>query len=427
MELKREVDLKTSLLKITVNVDSKLWVEEQEKVKNNLIKNVVVPGFRKGKVPHATAEKKINQHSVIEKSLNNLLPKVAQEAAREIKPDDIILGEASFAVDSLTKTELIITVSYPIYPEFELKGYKDSGIKLEEKTVTEAELDEQKRKLVEKNSVMISTENPIKKGDLILFSFKGFIEGKEFEGGSADEFELKIGSGHFIPGFEENLIGKTKGFKGSIDVVFPEDYHMEKYAGKPATFEIEIFDVKEIEVPELTDEFITELAIPNVKTIAEFSTYLRDLTEREVKEAARVKFQEKLFSNIIKQTTFPIPETIILSEMKSINQKFEDSLKSQGFTRKEYLELTNFNEEQIGQQIRDEALKNLKKSLIFAEVAKLEKLEVSDAEYDEEYEKLMKVYGISTIEEIKKVLPRTNLQMPILNRKVIDRLIELNK
>lgn len=426
MKLKREVDLNTSELKIIVGVDTKVWDEYQLKAKQNLVKNLSIPGFRKGKAPLSKVEARISTHEVMEKALNKLLPSVAEEAAKEIQKSDIIIGEASYNVSKISKEELELIVTYPIYPQFELKGYKNSGVKLAEVQVTDEDIKLQTEKMLEKHSALVSVERAIQKGDLITFDFKGYIDNEPFDGGEAEGFELKIGSGHFIPGFEASLIGKTKGFDGEINVTFPQDYHMEQYSGKPAVFKVKIHDVQELDIPQFDEEFVTSLGIKNVTNEEQLKIYLKDLTTREVKESNRTKFQKEVFEKIMAETHFPIPETLVLAEMKKINTKFEDSLKEQEFTRKEYLDLTKFTEEQIGKQIREEALKNLKTSLIYAEVAKVEDLVVSEEEYEKEYQELAKIYGVEDLEQLKKMLPKENLQIPLLNKKVIDKLIEFN-
>ncbi|MGY6171808.1 trigger factor [Candidatus Mycoplasma pogonae] len=427
MKLRREVDKKTSELKVYVEVDSNVWKEQQAKTKKTLLKNVVVPGFRKGKAPAAQAEARVSQAEVLEKAVNKLLPEVAEAAAKEVTKDDIVLDQPSYTINKITADELELVVIYPVFPEIDLKGYKDTGIKFEEPTVTEEDVKEQTAKMLKQHAVQVSVDGPVKMYNTIIFDFEGFIDGQPFEGGTAEDFELKIGSGHFIPGFEDALIGKEKGFEGEINVTFPENYHMKDYAGKPAIFKVKIKDIKDYDLPELNDEFITSLSIPNVKTLAELNTYLKDLTERERTEAEREKFRQKLFENIMKETELVFPKSLLLKEMQKVNTTFEGSLKEQGFSRKEYLELTGLSEDQIAEQVEMEAVKNLKTSLIFADVAKKENLEATEEDYKEEYTKLAKIYNIPKVEDLEAMLPKQNLQIPILNRKVVDKLIELNK
>lgn len=426
MQIKKDLNLKSAELKFDVVVEPQKWEDAQQKSKKELIQNVSIPGFRKGKVPADKAEKLVSSYQVMEKAINKLIPTVLQEVVKEISNEDKVIGEPSVSVIKFEKTELELTVTYPVYPTFELKGYKDGKVKFVEETFTDEDIENQKRRMLESRSVSVPTKDAIQKGDKVTFDFTGYIDGEKFEGGEAEDFELTIGSGQFIKGFEESLIGHKSGWEGDIKVKFPKDYYMKQYAGKEAKFEIKIKEVKRFDYPVLDEEFIKSLGLKDIETEAQLNDYLKDLTKREKYEQSRTKFQNKIFKHIIESTEFPIHESLILAEVKNLNAKFDKSLKDQEITREEYKNLTKFDEEEIGRQLKEEALKNLKNSLIFVEINKKENLELTEEDYDKEYASLAKLYHVE-IDMIKQVMPKQNLELNLVNRKVIDYLIEANK
>ncbi len=427
----KNIDKNTSEMRITIPVPQQEWKEKQTKAFSILAKDLSIKGFRKGKVPLSKAKEFISEASIWEKAIHTLLDKYVAIASKEISNDEIILDHPTYAVDKVNNDELDIIFIYPLFPDFKLKDYKKLGIFLSKKSDVEVKKDveEQEKKLLSKTAVLLPKENKnskIEKNDTIIFDFEGFINGEPFEGGQANDFELKVGTGSFIPGFEDKLIGLKLGYKGSIDVVFPKDYYVKDLAGKKSEFKIEIKSIKSLDLPKLDEEFVESLNIKDVKTPKELNKYLVDLTKRENLEKSRIEFKNTVFTKLIEENEIPIPKTLVLKELQNLLKKFETNLKKQGFSKKEYFEMTKLSDGDITKELTLEAGKNIKTSLIFAYLAKIEKIEVKDKDYDQQYEKLAKLYNVEDIEMLHKMLPKEQIEAQITNDLVLDMLIKFN-
>ncbi|MGL5592036.1 MAG: trigger factor [Metamycoplasmataceae bacterium] len=429
--IKKTIDKKTSEMRILVPIPKEDWKNAQTKSFEVLAKKVSIKGFRKGKVPLAKAKELIDQSQIWEKAILSLLDKYVVIASKEIKDDEIILDHPTYTVEKVTSDELEIIFVYPLFPDFKLKDYKKTGISLD-KPVTDEKLKkeviEQEKNLLSKTAVLLPKEGKdakVEKNDTIIFDFKGFLGKKAFEGGEAEDFELKVGSGNFIPGFEDKIIGLKLG-ESSIKVTFPKDYHVKDLANKNAEFKLNIKEIKAFDLPKLDEDFVKTLNIKDVTTPSQLRKYLLDLTKRENLEKARIKFKNEIFSRLLSQNEIPVPNTLMLKEVQMLSKKLEESLKKQGITKKEYLDLTKMTNNEITKELTVEAEKNIKTSLLFAHLAKIEKIEASDKDFEQQYEKLARVYNIEDVNMIKGMLPKEKLEPQIVNDLVIDMLIKYN-
>lgn len=423
---KREILKDQSELKISVSIEGQDWKDAQAKAKKDLLKNLSIPGFRKGKVPAAKAEALINKAEVLRKACNLVLDKVEKLTTEQIMEDDKVLDGPSYVIDSVDEKSLEISAFYPVYPTIKIADYKKLKTKIDEVKVSKKDVDSQIDRILETNSLVVDAKGPVKSGNVVIFDFKGFIDDKPFDGGEAEDFELKIGSGNFIPGFEDALIGFKKGEKKDIFVKFPENYHAKEYAGKDARFAINLKEIKTFDKPKLDDSFVADLKIPNVNTVKELEKHLENLTLQEKEEQAKVKFQKEAFAEILKTTEVPVARKLIENETTRLLKQFESNLKQQGFNKKEYLELTKLTEEDLKSELSKEAVHNLKNAFVYAEISRLENIIAREEDYAQEYEKLAKLYGMD-VESIKGVISPAQLQIPITNQKVIARLIEFSK
>lgn len=430
--IKKLIDKKTSEMKITVVVPKDDWKKTQTKAFSLLSKELSIKGFRKGKVPLAKAKEYISEGQIWEKAVLSLLDKYVVVASKEIKKDEVILDSPTYKVEKITNDELEIIFIYPLFPDLKLKDYKKTGIKLKKTSETELKKDviEQEKNLLSKTSVLLPKEGKnaaIEKNDTIIFDFEGFVKNVPFEGGQADDFQLKVGSGNFIPGFEDQLIGLKLGYKGSINVIFPKDYHVKDLANKKAEFKIEIKEIKSYDLPKLDNEFVKSLDIKNVENVKQLNTYLLDLTKRENLEKARIKFKNDIFEKLLKENDIPVPKTLVLKELQILMQRFEENLKKEGMTKKEYFEMTKLDNNAISKELTIESEKNIKTSLLFAHLAKIEKIKAKEADYEKQYKNLGKLYNIDDIETIRKMLPKEKLEPQIVNELVIDMLIKFSE
>ena len=307
LKIEKKYDAKNSELKIIVPIDKKVWKQEQEKAFNKLVKNVKIKGYRAGKAPIEVAKKAISTGQIWEEAISKLLNVAVKDAAKEIdEKKDIILDSPTYAVEKVTNDELEITFIYPIFPEFKIKDWEK--YKIEFKYPNEKEIKESVKKqiddLLSRGTLLLPKEGEdakVENGDIIIFDFKGFIGDEAFEGGEAEKYELKIGSNAFIPGFEEQLVGKKLGWDGEITVKFPDNYYKEDFRNKDAKFKIKIHEIKHHDKQKLDEAFIKSLNIKNVTTEKELNDYLDDLTKREITEKNRMKFMDEFVNNCFKR------------------------------------------------------------------------------------------------------------------------------
>jgi len=377
-------------------------------------------------VPAEVAKKSISQADIFTEAMKKALDVLVQEAAKELK-DELVLDSPTYKVNKLTEAVLEVEFIYPVYPDFKIGDYKKLGVKYSEPKFDNKVIDEEINRLREQNALVIKKEKQvIENGDTVNFDFEGSVDGKLFDGGSSKGYELVIGSGQFIPGFEEQMIGLKADEEKDLKVTFPKEYHSEDLKGKEAVFKVKINVVKEKQVPELNDEFVKGSGVPTVKTVAELKAYLTDIKKQELTMQARATFMNEAFAKIKEGTTIPVPAQLVAKEMKHMAQQFAQQLTQQGLDLQKYLEMTGMKEEQLMSQYKAQAESKLRDSLIFAEIAKLEKIELTDADYEAEYKKLAKVYGQSE-DGIKGAINKAQMQIPMTNDKVIDVLIASNK
>lgn len=426
-KIKKEIDNKNSEIKITVPVETSLWKQEQEKAFKELAKKTKVAGFRAGKAPMHELKKHISSVAVWEKAISKLLNVVVKEAAKEIKETDIVLDSPTYAVEKVSDEELEIIFIYPIFPELKIKDFKNTKVKFNTPTKTEIDEDVEKQinKMLSRGALLIPKEGKnavVADGDTIVFDFKGFMDGEAFEGGEAEAYELEIGSNSFIKGFEEQLIGKKAGWEGDIKVVFPTDYYKEDFRDKEAKFEIKIHEIKAMDKQEMNDEFVKTLSIPNVNNEKELKEYLTSLSQREMNEKSRSKFVEELFAKIIEENEIPTPRTVVLKELQALLKKFEENLKSQGISKKEYFALTGYNEEKVKEELMVEAEKSVKKSMLFTFYSKDLKIKATEEDIERQYQRIAKLYQMDS-EMIKQMIKPEIIEPQIINELVIDQLI----
>ena len=422
--IKREVNKKTAELSITVAAKKTEWKEMQDKALDGLIKNLSVKGFRKGHVPANIAKKHIPAEDILAKALKKALDKLVVVAAKEIKKA-LVLESPTYKVEKVSDAELEVTFIYPIYPEVKLPDYKKMGVKYVEPKIGKSLIDDELKRLQEQNALMKPKTGAIVKGDIAIFDFLGFVDGKKFEGGKAKDYELEIGSGAFIPGFEDQMIGLKKGDKKDIKVSFPKEYQAPVLAGKEATFQIKVNEIKVKELPKLDDKFVKELGIKKAQNIAELKKYLMDIFKGQKEQEARGQFQREIFLKIKAKADIPLPLSLISKEMQQLFKQFEEDIKKQKMTIDQYKKMTGMDDAKLELQFKEQAESRLKDSFIFAEISKHEKITIANKDYDAEYIKLAKVYN-QPIDSIKGMITKEQMQIPMTNDKVLDLLIKAN-
>ena len=405
--------LEHSHVQVDVVVDEKTWKDAQEKAFNKLAENVTVDGFRKGKAPKNLVKAKVDPMKVLDEAINALLPKIYEE----ILTKDEIRPYARPAVDvtKVSDTELEVKFILVTAPEITLGQYKGLNIGKKAVKVTAKDIEEALEGARKENATLVVKENEAALGDTVVMDFVGKVDGVAFEGGSAENYELELGSHQFIPGFEEQLVGHKAGEDVLVNVKFPENYTAE-LKGKDATFECKIHEVKERKLPELNDEFVKELKIEGIETVEDFRNRKSEDLKRNKESEARREYMEKLIAEIAKNSKAEIASEIIDNQVESRRQDMVKRIEQSGLQLEQYLQILGQTEEQFALQIREQAIKETTEYLVLEEIGKAEKIEITDADLEFEFAKISEQYKMP-LEDVKKALSanleefRHNLKM----------------
>ena len=400
----------------------------EEAVQKAYLKNrnrFSIPGFRKGKVPRKIIEMNYGEGVFYEEALNSLLPKAYDEAVENLELEPVDTPEVD--IEQLEKGKpLIIKVEVTIKPEVKLGDYKSIEIEKIEYNVTDENIDMELNNIKEMNGRIIdASDRETKKGDILTIDFEGYIDGEQFEGGTAEKQELEIGADRFIKGFEEQLIGKKKGDKVDVKVTFPEDYFEENLKGKEALFKVTIHEIKEKILPVLDDEFAKDVS--EFDTLEEYKQSIRERLEKEAKDKEQIDIENKAVEKVVELSEMDIPEVMVENQINNEIGEFDYRLKIQGLSIDKYLELTNSTIDDFKEQVKPVAEKKVKADLVLDAIAKVEKLEVSDEDLDNELERLAEEYNQEDVEKFKEDMKKGDLEhlkTGIMRDKTIELLVK---
>ena len=386
---------------VLVNVDKDLWKKAQDKAFNKLAANITVAGFRKGKAPLNMVKKQIDQGRMYNEAINEVLNPVYQDILQNenIQP----MARPSFEDTKLSDEELEVKVIIVTAPETELGKYTGFAIGKEKAEVSEEDVDSSITELRKQNAVIAPKEGQAENGDIVVIDFEGSVDGVPFEGGKAENHELELGSHSFIAGFEEQLVGSSAGIEVDVKVTFPENYGPEEIAGKDAVFHVKVKEVKQKILPELDDEFVKELNMPNVETVLQLKDARREQLLKQKENANKSAYLDKLLAEIKKESKFDIPEEIIADEMENRKKDLENRLKQSGLDIEQYLVITRMSEEDLNKQLKEEAEKGLQSWLVLDTVGKKENINITEEEVEFELAKMGEQYNMS-IDQIKQAL-----------------------
>ena len=397
--------LESCHVQVDVVVDEKAWKDAQEASFKKLAKEVQVDGFRKGNVPEAIAKRHINQGKMLDEAINSLLPSIYKEIMEEEKIE--LFAQPQVDVTKISDTNLEVKFVIVTAPEVELGEYKGLKIGKKEVKVSAKEVDEEVEKLLKENASLVLKEGASEMGDTVVFDFVGTVDGKAFDGGSAQNYSLELGSHQFIPGFEEQLVGVKAGEHKDVNVTFPEQYTPE-LAGKAAVFACDVHEVKAKKLPELNDEFVKELnrGVETVEALKENTK--KDIQARKEQESKR-EFLEKLYEKIASGSKVEIPEEMIKEQAANMKKDMEQRMAQSGLTLEQYLQFTGQKLEDFDAQLEKDAKKDITNYFLLEEVGKKESLELTDADVEFEYAKLAEQYKMK-LEDVKKALEKQNAQ-----------------
>ena len=388
-----------NMVQLTIEVAAEELEKALQAAYNRQKKSISIPGFRKGKVPRQMVEKMDGPEVFYQDAANILIPQEYPKAAQESGLD--IVSEPSIDITQIKKGEpFVFTADVAVRPEVELGKYLGVTVTKIDTSVTDEEIDAELAREQGNNARIVAVEGrAIESGDTAVIDFNGFVDGEEFEGGKADNYSLEIGSNTFIPGFEDQLIGKNAGEDVDVNVTFPEEYQAEELAGKAAVFKVKIHEIKTKELPELNDEFAQDVS--EFDTLAEYKEDIKkNLTEKKEKDAKAQK-QEEAIRKIVDKSKMDIPEAMIQSQIRNIVDNFSRQLAQQGLNMEQYMQFTGLTMDKLSEQVRPEAITRIENSLVLEQIAKDEKIEVSDDEVTEELKKTAEAYNM----ELDKFLP----------------------
>ncbi|MFH6683046.1 trigger factor [Bacillus amyloliquefaciens] len=408
---------------LTVEVDAETFKTALDDAFKKVVKQVSIPGFRKGKVPRGLFEQRFGVEALYQDALDILLPVEYPKAVEEagIEPVD----RPEIDVEKIEKGEsLIFTAKVTVKPEVKLGDYKGLGIEKDDVSVTDEDVQNELKALQERQAeLVVKEEGAVENGDTVVLDFEGFVDGEAFEGGKAENYSLEVGSGSFIPGFEEQLTGLEAGAEKDVEVTFPEEYHAEELAGKPAVFKVKIHEIKAKELPELNDEFAKDID-EEVETLAELTKKTKKRLEEAKENEADAKLREELVLKASENAEADVPQAMIDTELDRMLKEFEQRLQMQGMNLELYTQFSGQDENALKEQMTEDAAKRVKSNLTLEAIAQAENLEVTDEEVEAELTKMAEAYNMP-VENIKQAIGSTDAMKEDLKvRKAIDFLVE---
>ena len=418
MSLKETKKIDTNRYQLEITIDGDKFKEAIKEAYRRNGKKINVPGFRKGKAPLHMIETYYGTEVFFEDALNLLYNDAVEDAIKESNLK-VIDDKMDFDLVSISKDDGVdFKVSLTTYPEITLKEYK--GLKAEKAAVkVEAvEVNSELNAMAERNSRMVSVEDrAAKKGDTVVIDFEGFADGKAFDGGKSEGHSLELGSGQFIPGFEDQIIGKNIGDEFDVNVTFPEEYGAKELAGKPAVFKVKLHEIKIKELPAIDDEFAKDVS--EFDTLKDLKADLKKKALERKKKAAEEAVENELVQQIVDGIEGDIPEAMFENRLNQSVEEFAYRLQSQGMNLETYLKYTNSTIDDFKKSFRPQAEMQVKYRLALDKIAELENLKADEKDLEEEYKKLAESYGIE-VDKVKAAIPASELEKDICANKAID-------
>lgn len=421
MSLQATNKIDTNKYELTIKVDAEAFEAAIQKAYKKNIKKINVPGFRQGKAPRKMVEKLYGEGIFFEDAINDLYPEALADAIKEsnlvvVAPPQVEAKEVSaengfeFVATCITK------------PEVTVKDYKGIEVEKSKAEVTDEEIDKRVNAVRERNARLINViDRASQNGDTLVFDFDGYVDGVAFDGGKAEKFSLELGSGQFIPGFEDQLVDRNVNDEFDVNVTFPEEYHAEELKGKPAVFKCKVHEIKAKELPELDDEFAKDVS--EFDTLDEYKADLKAKMLEQAQKAADTEVENKLIDKVIENMEADIPEEMYEARIDEMLQDFEYRLQSQGLNLKDYLGYTGMELDSFRLTFKEQAEKQVKIRLALEKIVELENIVPSDEDLEEEYKKIAEAYKMET-EKIKDLIPHDDFVADIAVNKAIDMIKE---
>ncbi len=427
MKLLKNETIEKNTVKLTIEIDKEAFDAAVLKSYKKNVKQIAIPGFRKGKAPKNIIERYYGEGVFYEDAVNFVCPDAYEFAVKEAGIEPVDRPEIDIETIGEGK-DLVITATVTVKPEVELGDYM--GVSAEKKNYRTkiADVDAELKAAQEKNARMINIEDrPVKKGDFTVIDYEGFVDGVAFAGGKAEGQNLEIGSGQFIPGFEDALVGAEIGKETEINVTFPEEYHAEELKGKPAVFKVTVKSIQEKELPELNDEFAKDVS--EFDTFEEYKNDVKAKLDKANADKTAAEYEGNVIQVVTDAAKVDIPQCMIDARIEDLIRDFGYRLSSQGLSLEQYMQYTGTTPDAFKEQFKEQAESQVKTNLVLGEIAKRENIEVTDEDVEAEFENMAKIYGME-VDKLKEFIrdgERENLKEELKIKKAVNKIVDAAK
>ncbi len=423
MNVKSVEKLEKSQVAVTVEVTAEEFEAAVQKAYLKMRNKISVPGFRPGKAPRKMIEKLYGEGVFYSDAVDAALPEAYTQAIGSSGLDVVGYPEVEIVDDQIGKDGFTFKATVAVYPEVKLGKYKGVSAPKEEVKVTADDVKERLEQMAERESRLVSVDRKVKKGDTAVIDFEGFDNGVAFEGGKGENHELEIGSGSFVPGFEDQLIGMKAGEEKDIDITFPENYAPD-LAGKQVVFHVKVNEVKEKQVPALDDEFAKDVS--EFETLKELKDDIKAKIAAEREQSVKIAFENALLEKVAGDIEADIPDAMIDEQCRRFLEEFKQRLQAQGIPYDQYCKMTNMDETKFMEDGKEPATRQVKMDLAIAAIIKAESLDVTDEEVEEKYKSMAEQYGME-LEMLKKYLDAPTVREQLLNEKAVAVVVDSAK
>ncbi|WP_323617169.1 trigger factor [Erysipelothrix rhusiopathiae] len=402
---------------LTVEVEEKAWKKAQDKTLENAIKNVEIQGFRKGQAPKELTRKQVNEQMIMMDAVNAIANEAFVAGMVEQKIEPVATPELD--IEAMTEDALTLKFIVTVKPEVELGEYKGLDIKRKRITVSAKDIEAELVKLQEEQAELQLKEGAVENGDTVVMDFEGFKDGVAFEGGKGENYTLEIGSNSFIPGFEEAMIGMVSEDEKDLDITFPEEYHVEDLIGQPVVFKVKLHEVKTKVLPELNDEFVELLDDEEITSLDALKDSIKKNLKAQREQAEEDRVNEELVETISNNAKINIPAAMIEEELNQMFNEFNQRLAQQGMNFDLYSQILGQSEEDVKEQMREDAEKRVRTRLTLEKIAEVEGLKVEDEEIEKEFTTISEAYGME-LDQVKNLVSPDAIGYDILLRKAME-------
>ena len=423
MNVTKEQQEKNSV-KLTITVDAETFEKGVQKAYLKNVKKIALPGFRKGKAPRKIIEQYYGAGVFFEDAINFVCPEAYEEALKETGVEAVSRPEID-VVEIESGKDFVFTATVTTKPEVELGDYNAISVKKVTYRTTQKEIEAEIKKVQEQNARIIPVEDrAVKEGDLTVIDFEGFTDGVAFDGGKGTDYSLEIGSGAFIPGFEDQLVGAEIGKEVEVNVTFPKDYHSEDLKGKKAMFKVTVKEIKEKQLPEINDDFVKDVS--EFDTLDDYKKDIKEIIAKSNEQRGRQETENNVIDEVLKIATVEIPGCMIDTQLENIARDFDYRLSMQGLNLAKYLEMTGSNIDAFKEQFKEQAEKQVKTSLVLEAVAKAEKVKATEKDVEAEMKKVAESYNmeLDKVKDLFKDEERKSLENEIITQKTVDLLVK---